>query len=321
MHHRYLLMPSLLVLGSMSLFASVDNGLLSMVPPDARIVTSIDVLQARSSDFGQYLLSKSQNENPDFADFIQQTGFDPRRDLQNLIFESSGPSGGAQSRFAILARGNFDPARIMETAKAKGAAVQTYQGAQLLLPHGDRDGQTIAIAFPDVGVAIMADLTTMHQILANRATPSALDPALQQKIDQVGSNDAWFVSLAGGSFLNHHVTGQKNGPPAQAMQALQSILASSGGVRFGTTVDLTINATARSAQDARSLEDVVRFFASMLQMERQKDPRAAILADALDNMTLAVHDNNLLLAVSIPEKSMEQLADLGPANHRARQPK
>lgn len=319
MHRSYLLMPSLLVLGSMSLFASVDNGLLSMVPADARIVSSIDVLQARSSDFGQYLLNKSQNEDTDFADFIRQTGFDPRRDLQNLIFESSGPRGDrAQSRFAILARGNFDPDRIMGAAKTKGATVQTYQGVELLLPHGNSGGQTTAVAFPDVDVAIMADLATMHQILANRSTPSVLDPALQQKIDQVGNNDAWFVSLTGGSFLGHHVASEKKGPPAQAMQALQSILASSGGVRFGNTVDLTINATARSPQDATSLEDVVRFFASMLQMQRQKDPRAAILASALDNMTLAVQGNNLLLAVSIPEKSMEQLADLGPANHRAR---
>ncbi len=321
MHRPYLLMPSLLVLGSVSLFASVDNGLLSMVPADARIVTSIDVLQARTSEFGQYLLSKSQNEDPDFADFIRQTGFDPRRDLQNLIFESSGPSDRAQSRFAILARGNFDPERIMGAARTKGATVQTYQGVELLLPHGNHGGQTTAVAFPDVGVAIMADLATMHQILANRSTPSVLDPALQQKIDQVGDNDAWFVSLTGGSFLRHHVAPEKNGPPAQAMQALQSILASSGGIRFGNTVDVTIDASARSPQDATSLEDVVRFFASMLQMERQKDPRAAILASALDNMTLAVKGNNLLLAVSIPEKSMEQLADLGPANHRARQRK
>ena len=252
---RFLLLPSLFVLGSASLFASMDSGLLSMVPPDATVVSSIDVMQARSSEFGQYLLNKTQSDNHDFADFVQQTGFDPRRDLRSLVFENSGPAnGGAQSRFAILARGNFDSGRIMDVAKAKGAAVQTYGGVDLLLPHGDR--QATAVAFPDPGVAIMADLVTIHRILANRAVPSTLDPALQQKIDQVSNNDAWFVSLTGGSFLNRHIAGEKNGPPAQAMQALQSVLASSGGVRFGNTVDLTIDATARSPQDATSLADV-----------------------------------------------------------------
>lgn len=315
---HFWLVPSLFVLGSVSLFASVDRDLLAMVPADARIVTSIDVLQARSSDFGQYLLNKSQNDNKDFADFVQQTGFDPRRDLQNLIFESSGPgAAGAQSRFAILARGNFDSDRIIAMAKTKGATVQTYQGVELLLPNGDR--QTTAVAFPDPGIAIMADLATVHRILANRAVPSTLDPALQQKIDQVGNNDAWFVSLAGGSFLSHHVDREKNGPPPQATQALQSILSSSGGVRFGNTVDLTVDATARSPQDATSLEDVIRFFTSMLQMQRQKDPRAAILASALDNMNLTTQGSSVHLAISVPEKSMEQLAELGPmaSHHRA----
>lgn len=289
-----------------------------MVPANARVVSSLDVFQARSSDFGQYLLSKSQNDDPDLADFVAQTGFDPRRDLQSLVFESSGPSNGAaQSQFAILARGNFDPDRIVQAAKANGGAVQKYQGTVLLLPHGNRDRQETAVAFPDVGVAIMADLTTMHQILGNRATPSVLDPELQKRIDQIGDNDAWFVSLNGGAFLRHGFTGEKSGPPAQASQALQSILAASGGIRFGNTVGLTIDATARSPQDAISLEDVVRFLASMLQMERQKDPRAAILASALNSMSLATQGNMLHLSISIPEKSMEQLAELGPSNHHA----
>ncbi len=320
----YLLIPSLFVLGSVSLFASVDRGLLAMVPADAKVISSIDVSQARSSDFGQYLLNKTQNENHDFADFIEQTGFDPRRDLQSLIFESSGPATDrAQSGFAILARGTFDADRIRATAKAKGAVVETYQGIELLVPQGS--GQKTAVAFPEAGVAIMADLATMHEIVGNRANPIVLDSSLGQQIDQVADNDdAWFVSLLGGSFLNHHANAGGKQPPqaAQAAQALQSVLESSGGIRFGSSVDVTIDAVARSPQDAVSLSDVVRFLASTLQMQRQKDPRAAILANALDNMNLTTNGNNLHLALSIPEKSMEQLAELGPgANHRGHQAK
>lgn len=302
------------------MFASADSGLLALVPADAKVVSSIDVMQARNSEFGQYLLNRSQDGNRDFAEFVQQTGFDPRRDLQSLVFESSSAgTQGTQSRFAILARGTFDADRIRATAKAKGAKVTTYQGIELLFPHGDR--QETAVAFPDAGIAIVADVATMHRILENRAIPSRLDPVLQQQIDQVGvNNDAWFVSLTGASFLKSHVAGDDNGPPEQAARALQSIVSSSGGVRFGNTVDLTIDAVARSPQDATSLEDVVRLLASMAQMQRQKDPRAAILAGALDNMKLAADDNRFHLAISIPEKSMEQLAELDPAaNHSRRQ--
>ena len=319
---RLLLIPSLVVLGSVSLFAAVDRGLLAMVPADARIVSSIDITQARSSDFGQYVLNRTQNEDHDFAEFVQETGFDPRRDLQSLIFESSGPPAErGQSRFAILARGNFDAERITATAKAKGGTVGMYQGVALLFPEGNR--QKTAVAFPDVGVVVMADIATMHRILDNRANPATLDSTLQQRIDQVASNnDAWFVSLVGGSFLNHHADAEAKRPPqaAQAQQALQSVLASSGGIRFGDTVDLTLDAITRSPQDATSLADVVRFLGSTLQMERTKDPRAAILASALDNMNLTTDGSDMHLAVSIPEKSMEQLAELGPKpGHRSRQ--
>ena len=96
------------------------------------------------------------------------------------------------------------------------------------------------------------------------------------------------------------------------MQALQSILESSGGIKFGATVDLTFDALTRSPQDATSLADVVRFLASMMQMQRQKDPRAAILANAFDNMNLTATADRLHLSMSIPEQSIEQLAELGP---------
>jgi hypothetical protein len=318
---RLLLVPSLMVLGSFSLFASLDTRLLALVPAGARIVSSIDVMQARSSEFGQYLLSRSQDENRDFAEFIQETGFDPRHDLQNLIFATSGPGADRKpSRFAILARGNFDADRIRAAAKRKGATTKTYQGVELLFPQGDR--QETAIAFPDPGVAVIADLTTMHGILENRGIASKLDANLQQRIDQVAGNDAWFVSLTGAGFLKNHIGAEEKGPQAQAEQALQSVLSSSGGVRFGSTVDLTIDALARSPQDATSLEDVVRFLASMAQMQRQKDPRAAILAGALDNMKLATQGSSFHLAISIPEKSLEQLAEVGPApSHPRRQPR
>src|SRR5579884_2601764 len=120
---RHVLPASAFLLGfSFSCLASVDNGLLSMVPPGAKVISSIDVESARNSSFGQYILSNSTSHanNPDFEKFMQQTGFDPRRDLQYIVFANLGAGGpGAPSRFAILARGNFDPSRLEAAAQAK----------------------------------------------------------------------------------------------------------------------------------------------------------------------------------------------------------
>jgi hypothetical protein len=303
------------VAGSFSAFASVDSSLLSMVPAEAKIVGSIDVSRARTSDFGQYLLSRAQGEDSHFQEMMDQTGFDPRRDLQNIIFATGDPGAtGKRHSFAILARGNFDTGRIKALAAGKGAAIVTYQGVDMIVNAKDKDkGQQTAIGFPETGVAVMADLETLKEIIGNRAMPATLDGDLQSKINSIGgSNDAWFVSLVGGSFLADHMrdnhAGKQGSPQAKA---LQGVVQSSGGVKLGSMIETTFDAVTRSAEDARSLSDVIRFLASMVQMQRQSDPRAGILATALDGMTLENSGTGVHFAVSMPEKSLEQLADAG----------
>lgn len=303
---HFIVFPILFVAGAFSALASVDSGLLSLVPAGAKIVGSVDVTKARNSDFGQYLLNKVQNEDTHFQQMIDQTGFDPRRDLQSILFVTGGPgTAGSPSSFAILARGNFDVDRITALATGKGATTQTYSGVTMIV-HSAGKGQQTAVAFPEVGVAVMADVTSLKQVIDGLTTPTVLDAGLTSKINSIGSvNDAWFVSLVGGGFLADHA-GPNGAPQAKA---LQGVVQSSGGVKLGATIDTTFDAVARSAQDATSLSDVIRFMASMVQMQRQNDPRAGIIASALDGMTLQSSGSNVHFAVSMPEKSLEQLAE------------
>jgi hypothetical protein len=303
------LIAAFLFAGALSALASVDTGLLSLVPAEANIIGSVDVTRARNSEFGQYLLSKAQSEDRHFEEMMDQTGFDPRRDLEYLLFATGGPgAAGKPSSFAILARGNFDPERIRLLATAKGATIVTYHGLDMIV-HPHDQGQQTAIGFPEVGVAVMADLDSLKHIIDNRAMPTTLDPSLQSKINNIGSNnDAWYVSLIGGGFLAGHM-GTDGAPQAKA---LEGVVQSSGGVKLGSMIETTLDAVTRSPQDAASLSDVIRFLASMIQMQRQKDARAGILASALDGMTLQNSGTAVHFVVSLPEKSLEQLAEAGP---------
>ena len=307
MRHSVLI-PVLSLAGALSALASVDTGLLSLVPAEAKMIGAVDVTRARSSEFGQYVLSKAQTEDQHFQEMVEQTGFDPRRDLQYLMFAANGEAAGKPSSFAILARGNFDPDRMRLLATSKGATIVNYRGLDLIV-HAEEKGQRTAIGFPEVGVAVLADLDTLKVVIDNRTTPSTLDATLQSRIYSVGNaNDAWYVSLTGVGFLADHIP--SDGLP-QA-KALQGVLQSSGGVRLGSTIETTFDAITRSPQDATSFADVIRFFASMVQMQRQNDPRAGILAASLDAMTLQTSGATVHFAVSLPEKSLEQLAEAGP---------
>jgi hypothetical protein len=296
-----------------SAFASVDTGLIALIPSNSKIVAGIDVDKCRSSDFGQFLLSKSQANDPHFQQFMSETGFDPRRDLDSLVMTTDSQPGTNDAAFAILARGNFDQAKIRSLALSKGATPATYQGVSLLLNKDAHSNQTLAVAFPDTGIAVMGDVASIHQVIQNLSTPSTLDVDLSNRIDAVGSaNDAWFVSKTGAAGLAKQIASDASGPMASQAQALQSIRSASGGVVFGPIVTVSFDATTRSSQDATSLADVVRFTASMIQMNRQQDPRAALLASSLDKLQLQTSDAALHVNFSIPEKSLEQVSQFVP---------
>jgi hypothetical protein len=305
---RYILpISALFVCGALSGFGAVDPALLALIPPGAKLVAGVRLDEARSSGFGQYILNHINTSDEHFQEAIEQTGFDPRHDLDEVVFATSGPgSDNTQPKFVILARGTFDQNRIEAKVKAKGAVVQSYQGVHLIVDD-QKNHHGPGFAFLDGGIAVMADPNTLRQIVAGRANATALDPPLQDQVLKASAdNDAWFASSMPGSYLARHME-QETKQPMQHAQVLQSILQSSGGVHFGDVVQFSFDASARSPEDAVSLGDVLRLGGSMVQMQRQSDPRAAIVASAVDKMTITNSGPTLHATFSITEKKLEEL--------------
>lgn len=311
--YRFLAVPILFCLTAVGALAAADTSLLALIPAEAKVVSSIDVQQARSSQFGQFLLSKMNSDpNNGFDKMAQETGFDPRRDLQTFVFASPGPAANkAESSFVILARGNFDSQWIRKQTLSNNGTIQTIAGVDVYVGNG-RHQQQQAFALPDVGIAVFGDLASVQEVIANRANPTQLDPALQALISQVSANnDAWFASVLPGSYLSQHVNDATNQQAKSQAQALQSVRQAAGGVAFGNPVQLSFDAITRSPQDAVSLQDVMRFMASIVQMQRQQNASAQVLASSLDNMTLTASGDHFHASLAIPESSLEQLADSG----------
>jgi hypothetical protein len=254
------------------------------------------------------MLSRVRGNDPHFEQFVNDTGFDPRRDLQSFVFATNGGKG--QGHFAILARGIFDVDRLKAAAKAHGSTVQSYNGTDLFL--SPRSESSVGFAFLDSTTLALADTTVLKQILDNRNANPTIDPALLAQMRQAnGANDVWFVSALPGSFLASNLRRQTGEAPDNS-GAFRGVIQSRGGIRFGDVVQLSFDALTRSPQDATSLADVLRFLASAAQMERNSDPRAAILASSLDSMQLTTNDATVHAALSLPEANLERLIDLAP---------
>src|SRR5207247_10744996 len=95
---------------------AADQQLLNVLMPDAKVVAGVNVDQAKGSPFGQYVLQQMQSQDQHMRELALQTGFDPTRDVHELLVASSGAPG--KETGLALARGNFN------IAGASGAAAQ-----------------------------------------------------------------------------------------------------------------------------------------------------------------------------------------------------
>src|SRR5262249_29143789 len=104
----YLLAAAAVLSGSLR---AADPGLLSLVPAETRVLAGVSVDKLASAPIGQYLLALIDREpDPQLQKIIENTGFDPRRDLHEVLVAASGAPNGAP---LILGRGTFDIPRII----------------------------------------------------------------------------------------------------------------------------------------------------------------------------------------------------------------
>lgn len=304
---RFVKVAAALLAGSFSLFAAVDQGLLDLVPADTKMLSGIQVEKSKSSSLGQFLMGQVQHENEGLQAFTEATGFDPRRDVQELLFASNGDPH--QPQMVVIARGYFEPARVKNAAVNAGGSVEPWDGVDIILGNGEKQG---GIAFLDSTLAVAGNRALLKNIIASRKSPTPLDAQLEKGLRRVSSEgDAWFVSVIPGSQFQPGDNLNIHGQQLDAAM-VQSILQSSGWIRLGDTVKLNFEAVTRSDKDAQSLADVVRFVSSMVQMQRENQPEAAVLAQALDAMQLNTTGSTMHLSLSVPEKSLEQLFDSRP---------
>jgi len=294
-------------LGAASFLSAADPLLLNLVMPDAQIVAGVNVAKAKTSPFGQFILRQMPPDS-DFSQFVNASGFDPRRDLQEVLMAST----GTQNHGMVAARGTFDAAKIAALATADGKhKVAPYNGAQLLTATDPAMKQ--AVAFFDGTFAVAGDLDTVKAAVDRRKATNPVNPLLASKVAMYGAADAWTVSLVPLSNFAMKNGTPVPGPFAGVLQGdlLKKVSESSGGVTFDSPVQVTSELVSDTNQDAVALGDVVKFLASMIQTT-PGTPGASI-ATLVQNLNVTTQGNVLKLALAIPEAQLESLIEAAKA--------
>ena len=290
---------------------AADPALLKLVMPDAKVIAGIQVDQTRNSLFGQYILSHMQVDDTGFKSFIAQTGFDPRRDVNEILIASSWASNDAASRWLVMARGTFDLGKIAHAAQNNGITTASFQGVNILShSSADKAAADNAIAFFDATSAVMGDLASVKAAIQRQQSAAAPSNQLLAKVMELSSkNDFWFVTLVP---VSEFAGAMPDPNLSSAMQGnlLAAINEASGGVRFGDTVTISAEAVTRSEKDAQALVDVVKFVAGMVQLNRQNNPAAGQVATLLDTLDCKATGSVTTVSLAIPELQLEQMINM-----------
>ncbi len=288
---------------------AADPSLLGLVMPDAKVVTGIEVSQSQSSPFGQYVLSQIQLGAP-FDKFTAATGFDPRRDLQEVIAAtaSSDPSATPQAQSGlVLGRGTFLPAKLSTAAVLAGATTSTYKGFEILANAGG-GSKNGGVVFLDNTTVATGDMASLKAAIDRRVAGTVFSGPLAQKASAASAaNDAWFATATPSTFLAGKLPGANTGG-INPVALLQSVVQTSGGVKFAAAgATASVEAVTNTSQDAQALADVLRFLTSMVQMNRNNSAAGGKAASLADSATVTATGPVMRVTVMLPEQQLEQL--------------
>ncbi|MEK7408478.1 MAG: hypothetical protein AAB225_25685 [Acidobacteriota bacterium] len=277
-----------------SLTAAGQPALLDLVMPEAKAVIGVNVQRIQASRFGQFVFSQIPAQAPELRELIQATGLDPTRDLHEVVVGVAGEAG--RNRVLLLVRGTLDGRRLLALARSSGAQSETYGGVEIVLK---RDKEPMAVAFLKEGILVAGDPVGVCGVIAWQGQPARLAPGLRQKAAELSAGrDVWFVSTVPVAEAAAQVPSPQMKSVLQG-ETLKSIEQVSGGLRFGPSIEFSLNAVTRSEEDATNLANALRF---LIGLARSRQPAAASFTE-----DLKVTGRTMNLSVSIPEAEVEKM--------------
>jgi TonB family protein len=270
-----------------SLFAA-DPGLVSLAVPNSTVMAGINVTQVMLSPLGQYLLADAL-QDASLKKLLDRAGFDPRRDIREILFSSMGLAGANPG--IVLARGTFDVPKILEAEQADGESVETYKGVQVIM-----EPQHNAMAFPDSTLAITGGANEVRAAIDRMSAPASLNPAMAALVNELSAaEDAWFVTKEAPG------TGAAAGPLA----ILQNVRQLSGGVRLGAIAVVSLQAVSKTDQEAAALAGTLQSFAGTgdLFLKDAFAPAGSLLK----SLNVTAEGQITKASLSVPESQIEQM--------------
>jgi hypothetical protein len=289
--------------------SAADPQLLNLVMPDVKVMADINVEQAKTSPFGQFVLAQVQPQQ--LMQIAALTGFDPSKDVNELLVAGN---GAAQHSGLALVLGNFNVTAISALIATQKVVTETYHGVTIF----ENTQKEAGLAFLSSSIAAAGDLTNVKAAIDRVSAPSILPASLLGEIGQLSAaNDAWALTTVPPSSLKQAaaapaIPGLGNG----AENVLGTVQSASAGVKFGTNVVMTAQAQADTAQNATAIAGLIQLLVNMAQLKAAEQPQVQALVKAL---TVSATGATINISLTLPSTQFQELLQpKAGAHHHAR---
>jgi hypothetical protein len=167
---------------------SVNSAFRPLVPPDTKALAAVDFDKLKASPF--YKRHQNDLDLPILNAMSERVGFDPRRDISDLLITWNG------SRALVLARGRLNRETLESKLRSLGTQPTRYKSYTLF----EEDRETLAFLKHGVAIAGPAEALRSAIDLENNGRGGVTDE-LQARLATIPKGDqVWAVSRGGLGF-------------------------------------------------------------------------------------------------------------------------
>ncbi|HKW96716.1 MAG TPA: hypothetical protein VJN43_03235 [Bryobacteraceae bacterium] len=266
----------------------VDSTLAALTPPDATMLAGVRMEALRATPVYRKMAAAKRLSRLD--DFARETGFDPRRDVRELLVASNGKDS------IVAARGTFhiNPPAGTEKTSYKGCTLYTR----------DRG----AVALLDNSTAIAGNVEAVRAAIdryksGNRSGPEAL---LARARDIAPENQIWSVSSGFDSVITGRIP--ETGNAANIGRILRSLENTTAAADFTSGIHGYLTGVCTTDQDAKNLGDTAR---GLVGLGRLSVPEGkAELLKIWDGIQVEQQQRTVKITVAIPQDLVDQLIEM-----------
>ena len=313
----------------------LDRALLALLPPQATSLIGADIARLKGTPLYRHMEEQSKADGKSrnqIDEFVALTGFDPRRDVEELLMASW--VEGNEPQFVAVARGRFPIAALSREILQNKGRVENYRGVQVFGPEarprpqlgpdaGERrkrlEGQAAParrdehgeFAFLDDRTALAGSRFGVRSAIDRKlgGGPSLLgNTALLSRAQSIASsNQVWAVSQRPGEIVAKALPQDGPANASNFARIFSSMQYSTFALDLLNGLDLKASGLCRSAEDAKTLADAARGIVALGRLTlSQKEPE---MMTVFDGIQVSEKGEELEILVHIERQAFENLLE------------